>query len=256
METSLSYRARLVHAEPGRRVVQVSAWQGSTCLGSSLAEAGSADLAEEQALARLQQRLQLQLQPPPPPPPSERTRHAVVRREDPQPQPELTPAAPAPAPAPVSESTAPPPEPPADPEDWSDELAEIDIQLQRLGWDRNQESTYLQRAFGHPNRNRITHYADLSAYLRGLRGLPEGSDPANASVPLRRKDLLEQSDQLLQSLRWDANRGRQMLEQNFQLSSRQQLSDEQLLSFNMLLETELLSGADSGSAVTAAALPG
>ena len=254
METSLSYRARLVHAEPGRRVVQVSAWQGSACLGSSLAEAGSADLAEDQALARLQQRLQLQ--PPPPPPPSERTRHALVRREDPQPQPELTPAALAPAPAPVSESTPPPPEPPADPDDWSDELAEIDIQLQRLGWDRNQESTYLQRAFGHPSRNRITHYADLSAYLRGLRGLPEGSDPANATVPLRRKDLLDQSDQLLQSLRWDANRGRQMLEQNFQLSSRQQLSDEQLLSFNMLLETELLSGADSGSAVTAAALPG
>jgi len=246
METPLSYRARLLHAEPGKRVVQVSAWQGSTCLGSSLAEADNAESAEDQALARLQQRLQLQ------PPPLERTRHAVVRREEPQSEPEPPAPRPAPEKTVVSEPAT---EPAADPEDWSDELAEIDVQLQRLGWDRNQESTYLQRAFGHPSRNRITHYADLHAYLRGLRGLPEGSEPATASVPLRRKDLLAQSDQLLQSLRWDANRGRQMLEQNFQLSSRQQLSDEQLLGFNMLLETELLSGAGSGNAVPVAASP-
>jgi len=59
-------------------------------------------------------------------------------------------------------------------------------------------------------------------------------------VPLRRRDLLEQCDQLLQQLHWDAARGRTLLEQEFQLSSRQQLSDEQLLQFNMLLESALL----------------
>jgi hypothetical protein len=78
------------------------------------------------------------------------------------------------------------------------------------------------------------------SYLRCLRNLPSGVDASNAPVPLRRKDLLEQSDQLLQSLQWDANQGRQLLEQQFQLSSRQQLSDEQLLQFNMLLEESLL----------------
>jgi len=260
METPLSFRARLVHAEPGRRVVQVSAWQGSACLGSSLAEADNAELAEDQALARLKQRLELRLPQRPEPaapetspsPPAERPRHAVVRHEEPQAEPP-----PAPEPKPTNAvPNEPPSEPATDPEDWSEELAEIDVQLQRLGWDRDQESSYLQRAFGHPSRNRLTLYTDLSAYLRGLRGLPQGSDPASATVPLRRKDLLAQSDQLLQSLRWDANRGRQMLEQSFQLSSRQQLSDEQLLTFNMLLETELLNGVDSGSAAPAAASPG
>jgi succinate dehydrogenase flavin-adding protein (antitoxin of CptAB toxin-antitoxin module) len=51
---------------------------------------------------------------------------------------------------------------------------------------------------------------------------------------------LQQSDQLLQSLQWDAQRGRQLLEAQFQLSSRQQLNDEQLLQFNMLLEEALM----------------
>jgi hypothetical protein len=131
-------------------------------------------------------------------------------------------------------------EPQADPDDWSDELAELDVQLQRIGWDRSQEGQYLQRAFGHPSRNRLTAYADLVSYLRFLRNLTTGSDPNSAPVPLRRKDLLEQSDQLLRSLQWDAARGRQLLEQQFQLSSRQQLSDEQLLQFNMLLEESIL----------------
>jgi succinate dehydrogenase flavin-adding protein (antitoxin of CptAB toxin-antitoxin module) len=51
---------------------------------------------------------------------------------------------------------------------------------------------------------------------------------------------LEQCDQLLNSLQWDAQRGRQLLEQHFRLNSRQQLSDEQLLQFNMLLEEALM----------------
>jgi hypothetical protein len=67
-------------------------------------------------------------------------------------------------------------------------------------------------------------------------------------VPLRRSDLLQQSDKLLQSLRWDAVQGRELLEQHFQLSSRQQLNDEQLLQFNMLLEGELI--AEGKNAVT------
>lgn len=246
MQPSPALRARLVHAEPGRRVVQVSAWAGSSCLGSALGEADTAEAAEERAINRLQQRLGAPVAPEPSPP----VRHPVIRQPEPlaeepavpaiepplepPPQPSLFSSANEPAPPPA------PAEPPADPDDWSDELAELDVQLQRLGWDRNQEGTYLQRAFGHPSRNRLTAYGDLVSYLRSLRSLPAGAEAATATVPLRRQDLLEQSDQLLQSLHWDANQGRQLLEQQFQRSSRQQLSDEQLLQFNMLLEESLL----------------
>jgi hypothetical protein len=190
---------------------------------------------------------------------------------DPEPEPATAPVAPQAAPratlirhggaapslpkvpAPATAPAAAPPEPQADPDDWSEELAELDVQLQRLGWDRSQEGIYLERCFGHPSRSRITSYADLVGVLRGLRGLAAGADPTQAPVPLRRSDLLQQSDQLLQSLRWDAAQGRELLEQHFQLSSRQQLNDEQLLQFNMLLEGELI---QAGSGLPAAVSPG
>lgn len=249
-------KARLVHAEPGLRVVQVSAWQGDQCLGSSLGEAGNAEAAEERALERLQRRLITA-----PARTSEPTataaealeatesqgrRHPIVRHAmEPREAAGATDqsdlfASPADATHRASAPQPPDPETPADPEDWSDELAELDVQLQRIGWDRNQEGVYLQRAFGHPSRNRLTAYADLVSYLRSLRNLPTGADAATAPVPLRRRDLLEQCDQLLRQLTWDAQQGRQLLEDQFQLSSRQQLSDEQLLQFNMLLEEQLL----------------
>ena len=261
MDSRLVLKADLVHSEQGCRVVQVSAWQGERCLGSSLGEAETAEQAEDRALKRLQERLQLQPMASAAAAPATEESSARTPRQAPirmpieapvteapvavaaaaapaqpseQPQPEQPVAAPTrPAPEPA-------PEPAADPEDWSEELAEIDVQLQRIGWDRNQEGIYLQRAFGHPNRNRLTAYADLVSYLRSLRSLVQASDPNSAIVPLRRRDLLQQSDQLLASLQWDAGRGRQLLDEQFRLSSRQQLSDEQLLQFNMLLEEALL----------------
>lgn len=263
MQTPPVLKARLVHAEPGQRVVELSAWQGEHCLGSCLGEAASAEEAEERAHQRLLARLGSE---PVTPMPANEThskqpfiagstdtaviRHPVVRQaaERDEAQGEVNePVALQEGAAQTDLFTKAPKaamvqavEPPADPEDWSDELAELDVQLQRIGWDRSHESLYLQRAFGHPNRNRLTAYADLVTYLRCLRNLPTGSDANTASVPLRRKELLEQSDELLQSLRWDAHQGRQLLEQQFQLNSRQQLSDEQLLQFNMLLEEALI----------------
>jgi len=265
MQSPPLLKARLVHAEPGSRVVEASAWRGEHCIGSCLGEAADAEQAEQRARQRLQEVLQEQ---PPATPVSEAPPAEVA---DPEPEPAPAPTAPQPAPratlirhggaapslpkvpAPATAPASAPPEPQADPDDWSDELAELDVQLQRLGWDRSQEGIYLERCFGHPSRSRITSYADLVGVLRGLRGLAAGTDPTQAAVPLRRSDLLQQSDQLLQSLRWDAAQGRELLEQHFQLSSRQQLNDEQLLQFNMLLEGELI---QAGSGLPAAVSPG
>jgi len=274
MQSPPLLKARLVHAEPGSRVVEVSAWRGEQCLGSCLGEATDAEQAEQRARQRLQglleaagpepsaaQEPQRVVEPAASPTAAPATspapaatakasliRHGGATPSLPKVPPSSHPAGGDPLPAPM----AAPQEPQADPDDWSEELAELDIQLQRLGWDRSQEGQYLERCFGHPSRSRITNYADLVSYLRGLRALPAGASPAQAAVPLRRSTLLQQSDQLLQSLRWDAARGRDLLEQQFQLSSRQQLNDEQLLQFNMLLEGELI---QAGSGQPAAAPP-
>ena len=275
-------QVQLVHAEAGARVVLVSAWEGGDCLGSALGEASDAELAQDRA----QERLRLQLgrgasvaspadadAQGPPARSSQASAPALRRRSPPGPEATARPPGPsepeasAPAPArpdpvlaadqgPAAEVRAqaldPGPglsgEPSPDPEDWSDDLARIDLEVQRLGWDRSQEATYLQRAFGHPSRSRLTRYGDLVAYLQALAQLASGADPGLVPLPLRRRDLLEQCDELLARLGWDPDQGRLFLEVHFQCSSRQHLSDPQLLQFNMLLEEQLIQAASPGPA--------
>jgi hypothetical protein len=254
----MQLQARLVHAEPGHRVVEVSAQRDGQPLGSALGEGATAEEAEDRALARLQTRLVLPAAAPagpsrpkpsppaptapsPAPPRSRPEASPAVAAEPPapeeQPQLELPSLPRVAAPAAETETLQ---EPPPDPEDWSSELTQLDLELRRLGWQREQESIYLERAFGHPSRSRLTTYADLQAYLQALQALEPGNNPAAAPVPLRRRDLLAQCDALLAQLQWDAPQGRQFLERHFSAASRQQLSDAQLLQFNMLLESELI----------------
>lgn len=267
----IQFQVRLVHAESGNRVVEVRALRGSTPLGSALGEAANAEEAEQRALDRLLSRLGPleELSTSNTPIPADTIAPAP---ESIVPAPLTTPAADAPASgqgtrlpsAPVlrpatnsppragpatTTPAAPPPAaaaPPADPEDWSSELARLDLELRRLGWSREQEGEYLQRAFSHPSRSRITSYTDLKSYLDVLEGLPPGAEPARSPVPLRRRDLLAQSDQLLVALGWQGEQARQFLEQQLGASSRQQLNDSKLLHFNMLLEGELLERDPTG----------
>jgi len=260
----IQFQVRLVHAESGNRVVEVRALRGSTPLGSALGEAANAEEAEQRALDRLLSRLG----------PLEElsTSNTPIPADTSPPAPLTTPAADAPAsgqgtrlpsapvlrpatnsppragPATTTPAASPPAAaaPPADPEDWSSELARLDLELRRLGWSREQEGEYLQRAFSHPSRSRITSYTDLKSYLDVLEGLPPGAEPASSPVPLRRRDLLAQSDQLLVALGWQGEQARQFLEQQLGASSRQQLNDSKLLHFNMLLEGELLERDPTG----------
>jgi len=232
---------QLVHAEAGRRVVLASAHDAQLCLASALGEASSAEEAEDRARSRLAQQLntpergRMPAPPGPAPVPAPTSKPAApVVSSNPGPQLPLQVSAPSDAPEQEHE-------PPQDPDDWSSELASLELQLRRIGWDRDQEASYLQRAFGHGSRARLTRYSDLVAYLRALEALGSNADPASCPVPLRRADLLQQSDQLLRQLGWDAARGKALLESRFQRSSRQQLNDSQLLAFNMELEGELIS---------------
>jgi len=252
---------QLVHAEAGSRIVLVQLRRAGQILDAALGEAATAELAEDRARQRLQGRPQPQIELEAREP---LTREPVARPKapapiaTPAPQPLASatqPSATQPLPTQPSEPESlqppaqPPEEPQVDPEDWSAELAQLELELQRLSWDRDQEAVYLQRVFGNPNRNRITNYADLQAYLAALQGFSPGTQASSAPAPLRRRELLSQCDQLLAQLQWEPGQGRALLEQHFCLTSRQQLSDAQLLQFNMLLE-DLSCDLSSGLAPT------
>ena len=242
-QLSWQLEVQLVHAEAGSRIVLVQLRRAGQILDSALGEAATAELAEDRARQRLQERPQPQIEL--------EARESLAREPVARPKAPAPIAAPAPLPLPLPthpsepESLQPPAQPPeepqVDPEDWSAELAQLELELQRLGWDRDQEAVYLQRVFGNPNRNRLTNYADLQAYLAALQGFSPGTQASSAPAPLRRRELLSQCDQLLAKLQWEPGQGRALLEQHFSLTSRQQLSDSQLLQFNMLLE-DLSSG--------------
>jgi hypothetical protein len=236
----------LVHAATGQRVVRARAIAAEGCLAMALGEGATAEEAEEKARSRLTAQLEAQTSGQPRRP--GRLQSSAAAPVAPGQHAPGQPHAEQPAAPPEQAVESPVQEPQADPEDWSSELANLDLQLQRLGWSREQESTYLARAFGHGSRSRLTTYADLMAYLKVLEALPAGTEPERAGVPLKRSDLLGQCDQLLGQLGWDAGRGRQLLESKFGRSSRQQLSDSQLLEFNMLLEGELIAAGKAGAA--------
>ena len=222
MRADLATQVDLLHADGQRVVVRVSCSSGGVLI-SALGEAPGAEQAEDRALARLQQRLAKPTAPAPAPAPAS---VAVA-------VPVAVAVAVEPAPEPASEPTP-------EPEDWSEELTAVEMELQRLNWDRSKEGQYLQRAFGHSSRSRLVRYGDLVAYLKALRILEPPLEPTAAALPLLRPALLKTSDELLGQLAWGAEEGRAFLVEHFSQTSRQQLSDAQLQEFNQSLQQLLL----------------
>ena len=247
----MQIRAELCHVDTLRCIVRVEAWNDGALQGSALGEAATAEDAEERALQRLNSRIELSANPQPQP--SHRRTEAKVIAQPEQPAPverprkleqaepkaaSATPATPQVA-IPATEDV--PSETPTDPDDWSDELTAIDMEIRRIGWTREQEQEYLTRAFGLGSRHKLTRYADLVAYLRQLKLIQANDDASTAPAPIRRGDLLQQGDSMLKQLGWSSEQARAFLQQQLGSTSRQQLSDEQLLQFNMLLEEQTIS---------------
>ena len=262
--------SQLCHVTSDRCVVLVEAYEGTTPLGSALGEGGTAAEAEDQALSRLRSRLAASETAPVEKAVNSSSQQSVavgmqmagtkqpeaIRRVAQSPQTSSDPAKQPPSVQPTSAQPTgsadgstvlesaidpePPSESPTDPEDWSEELTAIDLELQRVGWDRDSEKIYLERAFGHASRHRLTRFSDLVAYLKRLRDLSAGSDPQHAAIPLRRSDLVAQGDEILKRLDWSQQQAKDFLHHHVQANSRQQLTDEQLLNFNMLLEEQLI----------------
>jgi len=216
MGNELFTQVDVLHADAEKVVVRVSCINAGV-VAAALGEAAGAEEAEDRALARLQQRLAQAPRQSQIPAPVQRINQEAITE-------------------PVNEQIQ---EPIQEPEDWSDELTAVELELQRLGWDRHQEGIYLERAFALASRNRLVNYADLVIYLKALRTLEPPCSAATAAIPLLRAAMLKASDQLLGQLQWGADQGRSFLAEHFGHSSRLQLSDDQLQQFNGLLQKQL-----------------
>lgn len=258
--TKQIWRVRLVHAELGARVVEASCEGGGRLLAMAFGEATTAEVAEDRARRRaarmlLETHSAPDQQPPSPPPPVVEApvpAADILKPEPLKPEPEGSPLG-SPTVSPQAVTLTPQPSPPgpavsepedaSEPADWSEDLALVEVQLERLGWDRNQESVYLERWLGYMERSRITRYQDLRLYIDALQTLSPPADPCTAPLPgqLRqpppsRELLIQNGNTLLRQLGWTTDQGRAFLKRHFGHTSRQSLSDEQLMKFNRQLD--------------------
>jgi len=116
-----------------------------------------------------------------------------------------------------------------EPSDWSGELTSIDSEIQRLKWSRDDEIKFLEKTFGFNNRNKITKYVDIVKYLNLLKNID--IQIKSKVINKNNNTLIEESDIILRELSWDHIQGRDYLQKEFNVSTRNKLSEKQLILF-------------------------
>ena len=205
--------SRICHVSENKTIVQVSGWSNDKNLGSALAEAPTVELAEDKAISRLKERLNVgtnyetdimsnnenKLKTPVKIelPKNNKLENTNIIKE---------------------------------PSDWSNELARIDLEIERLKWSRDDEKDYLEKKFGYNSRNKITNYSDILEYLTLLKNI-DRLDRIEDNLNTRIKTLIDNSDTILRDLSWDNKQGREFLQKEFNVSTRKELDENQLISF-------------------------
>ncbi len=204
--------SKLCHISENKSVVQVSGWVNDKFIGTALAEAPTVEIAEDKAISRLKQR----------------TNQVINEVSENKSRIEANIKKPLSVELPNNKSHE-------DinsidePCDWSNELTAIDSEIKRLNWSRDDEINFLIKTFGYNNRNKITKYNDIVNYLNLLKKLDCLITHNNNKGKI--KKLIEESDSILMDLSWDHTQGRDFLQKEFNVSSRNELDENQLISF-------------------------
>tara|TARA_Y100001968_G_scaffold292176_1_gene297155 strand:- start:2304 stop:2972 length:669 start_codon:yes stop_codon:yes gene_type:complete len=204
--------SKLCHISENKAIVQVTGWINGKTIGSALAEGTTVEVAEDKAISRLNIRV-----------------HGVGNNEESLKSTQLDKLKnPIKVDLPKNEKIE-KINKNEEPSDWSNELTAIDAEIQRLKWTRDDEIVFLQKTLGYNNRNKITTYSDLVKYLSLLKN----TDSVSLSNVINRNinNLIVESDTILRELSWDRDQGREYLKSEFNVSTRMELNEKQLISF-------------------------
>ena len=204
--------SKLCHITDNKAVVQVNGWLDEKNLGSALAEGPTVEVAEDKAISRLNNRI-----------------NAVTKIES-----DINSLNNGKINAPLKVELPKSAEIVNnninnEPSDWSSELAAIDIEIKRLKWSRDDEIDFIEKTLGYNSRNKITKYSDILKYLNLLKNTDNQNPSSCVSVNIN--NLIEESDIILSDLSWDHIKGREYLLKEFNVSSRKDLNEKQLISF-------------------------
>ena len=225
--------SKLCHISENKAIVQVNGWLKDEKLGSAFGEGLTVEIAEDNAISRLRKRLNILII-------NEEKPSLVIKKQSKDnlksesintieresqilnhkadnldKEPNVL----------IQESNVLNQEP----IDWSKELIAIDSEIKRLKWSRDDEIKFLEKNLGYNNRNKITKYTEIVNYLSILKKI---DNPIYSQTdPISRDTLIEQSDIILNELSWDHRKGREYLEKEFNVSTRKELKDSELISF-------------------------
>lgn len=238
----MRFHSEICHIEEKRAIVRVSAWDGKTPLGSALGEAQSCEIAEEKATKRLMQRLTFADNPTNEKHGTNSKGANTIPEQDyftiknannnetgikdqmsKQNQNDLK----------INTALT-------EPEDWSKELTQIDLHIKNLKWDRNQENEYLIKMYNLKNRSQLTDYSIVNSYIASLKTLITTRDNHENQAEEKKKNLMTESDKIIQNLNWKTSQARDFLKVKMNATSRKSLDIDQLNTFNKLLENELI----------------
>ena len=218
----MKIESKLCHLSENKAVVQVSGWINDKGLGSALAEGTTVEIAEDKAISRLKKRLNslnkktidndynIEVE--------EKNKLSNEEKIEVNRNDEL-------AKANINNTVRDNKEP----SDWSNELIAIDSEIKRLNWSRDDEMKFLKSTFGFNNRAKITKYNELVKYLNILKDIDNSNLTKTSTNNMN--ILIEESDNILRDLSWDKKQGREYLQKHFNVSTRYELGEEQLISF-------------------------
>ena len=204
--------SKLCHLTDNKVVVHVSGWLNEKSLGSALAEGPTVEVAEDKAISRLIKRING----------GSNNETTLLPGSDDIIKKPLKVELPKNDIVDNSNSNN-------EPSDWSNELTAIDLEIKRLKWSREDEINFLEKSLGYNSRNKITNYNDILKYLSLLRNIDNKNQSSKYNLNLN--DLISESDKILTDLSWNHVQGREFLQKEFNVSTRKELNQEQLLSF-------------------------
>ena len=145
--------SKLCHISEKKAVVQVYGWINDKTVGSALAEGSTVELAEDNAISRLNKRLYINNDKD-----NDNDNDKKINQNDSKKiQPQLKVELPIKDKQKIDNINE-------EPNDWSNELIAIDSEIKRLDWSRDDEINFLQKNLGYNNRSKITKYDELINY--------------------------------------------------------------------------------------------
>ena len=201
--------SKLCHVSDNKAIVQVTGWADDQILGSALAEGTTVEIAEDKAISRLNKRINIIIN-------NETKINSIIEDK-------------VKLPLNIELSKSEKKNINNEPSDWSNELTAIDSEIERLKWSREDEIKFLEKNLGYNSRNKITNYNDIVKYVNLLKNI---NSPIQSILNKTNiNTLIEESDNILKDLSWDHLQGREYLQKEFNVSTRKELNEQQLIAF-------------------------